>query len=48
MFSLDTTGLIDQAANIFNSLQGIVVVVAGLALGFKLVNKVGSMIQGAV
>lgn len=48
MFSLDTTGMIDQAASIFNGLQGIVVVVAGLGLGFKLVSKVGSMIQGAV
>jgi hypothetical protein len=48
MFSLDTTGLIDQAADIFNGLQGIVIVVAGLSLGFALVQKIGKMIGSAV
>lgn len=48
MFSLDTTGLLDQAAAIFNGMQGIVVIVAGLGLGFALLGYVASLIQKAV
>lgn len=41
---LNTSGLLDQAISIFNAMQG-VIVVAGLALGFALVNRVSAMIR---
>jgi hypothetical protein len=47
-FSLDLTGLMDYAANIFNSLSPIIVILGGITLGIGLVFMVFSMIKGLV
>lgn len=48
MFSLDVTGLLEQAAAIFNGLQGVIVIVAGIGLGFGLLAFVSKLIKTSI
>jgi hypothetical protein len=47
-FSIDLSGLTDVASSLFNSLQGIVVLIGGIILGFGLIGWVLGMIIKAV
>ena len=46
-FDLDTSGLIDQAENIFNGLQGAYVPIIGISLGVSLLSFIVAEIRRA-
>jgi len=46
--SIDSSGIFSQAADILNSMMPLVVLTAGLGLGFGLVDKVSAMFSRAL
>jgi hypothetical protein len=44
-FSLDLTGMIDNAASFFNGLTPVIVIIGGLTLGMTLIVGVFALIQ---
>jgi len=47
-FSLDTTGLLDQAEDIFNGLQGAYIPIIGITLGLAILAYIVKELRAAI